>query len=163
VLGMIHLFLLADHDKAVAFGKRAVELQPNGAQASAVLGILLTRAGDPEAARRSLEKAAALNPFPEPWYDFELGVANQLTGRLDKAIAHYESAIQKTPKWILVRLHAADAYVEAGRLQDARREIEAALQFEPGTSIEKANQFEPWKLPEVRDRYLANLRKAGLK
>ena len=163
VLGMIHSLLLADHDQAVAYGKKAVELQPNGAQASAVLGILLTLAGEPEAARRSLEKAVVLNPFPEPWYDFELGKANQLTGRLDKGIAHFEAAIQKTPKWVLLRLHAASAYVEAGRLQDAQREIEASLQLEPGTSIEKARQFENWKRPEVRDQYLANLRKAGLK
>ena len=103
-----------------------------------------------------------LNPFPEPWYDFELGKANQLTGRLDKAIAYFESAIQKTPKWVLLRLHAADAYVEAGRLEDARREIEASLQLEPGTSIEKARHFENWKRPQDSDRYLANLRKAGL-
>ena len=163
VLGMIHSLLLADHDKAVAYGRKAVELQPNGAQASAVLGILLTLAGEPEAARRSLEKAVALNPFPEPWYDFELGKANQLTGRLDKAIAYFEAAVQKTPKWVLLRLHTAAAYVEAGRLQDAQREIEAALQLEPGTSIEKASHFENWKLPEVRDHYLADLRKAGLK
>ncbi|MSQ60778.1 MAG: tetratricopeptide repeat protein [Betaproteobacteria bacterium] len=163
VLGMIHSLLLADHDPAVAYGKKAVELQPNGAQASAVLGILLTLSGEPEAARRYLEKAVALNPFPEPWYDFELGKANQLTGRLDKAIEHFEAAISKTPKWVLLRLHAAYAYVEAGRMQDAQREIEAALQLEPGTSIEKADQFENWKRLEDRDRYLGNLRKAGLK
>ena len=105
----------------------------------------------------------ALDPFPEPWYDFELGKANQLTGRLDKAIAHFEAAVQKTPKWVLLRLHTAAAYVKAGRLQDAQREIDAALQLDPGTSIEKAAHFENWKLPEVRDRYLDNLRKAGLK
>jgi len=163
VLGMIYSLLLGDHDKAVAYGRKAVELQPNGAQASAVLGILLTLAGEPEAGRRSLEKAVALNPFPEPWYDFELGKANQLTGHLDKAIAHFEAAVQKTPKWVLLRLHTAAAYVDAGRLQDAQREIEAALQLEPGTSIDKARHFENWKLPEIRDRYLENLRQAGLK
>lgn len=163
VLGMIHSLLLADHDQAVAYGKKAVELQPNGAQASAVLGILLNLAGEPEAARRSLEKAVTLNPFPEPWYDFELGKANQLTGRLDKAITYFEAAIQKTPKWVLLRLHTADAYVAAERLPDAQREIKAALQLEPRTSIEMARMFENWKRPEDLDRYLTNLRKAGLK
>jgi len=163
VLGMIHSLLLADHDKAVFYGKKAVAVQPNGANASAVLGILLTRAGEPETALRYLEKAVALNPFPEPWYEFELGVANQLTGHLDKAIGYFEAAIRKTPKWVLLRLHALDAYIEVGRQKDAQREIDAILQLDPEISVEKASRFENWKRPQDSERYLSNLRKAGLK
>ena len=163
VLGMIHLLLLGDYVKGVNYGKKAVAVQPNGANASAVLGSLLTRAGEPQTALRYLEKAVALNPFPEPWYDFELGVANQLTGHLDKAIGHFEAAIHKTPKWVLLRLHAVDAYIEAGRPQDAQREIDAILPLDPGISVEKASHFENWKRPEDAERYLNNLRKAGLK
>ena len=163
VLGMIHLLLLGDYDKGVNYGKKAVAVQPNGANASAVLGSLLTRAGEPQSALRYLEKAVVLNPFPEPWYDFELGVANQLTGHLDKAIGHFEAAIHKTPKWVLLRLHAVDAYIEAGRQHDAQREIDAILQLDPGISVEKASRFENWKRPGDGERYLNNLRKAGLK
>ena len=97
VLGMIHLLLLGDYVQGVNYGKKAVAVQPNGANASAVLGSLLTRAGEPQTALRYLEKAVALNPFPEPWYDFELGVANQLTGHLDKAIGHLRPRYTKLP------------------------------------------------------------------
>ncbi len=104
-----------------------------------------------------------LNPFPEPWYDFELGVANHLMGRLNEAIKHYEAAINKTPKWVLLRLWMAVAYIDAGRDKDAKGEIDTILDLDPEISLEKASRFENWKRPEHLERLLTNLRKAGLK
>ena len=162
-LGMIHSMLLGDHDRGVSFAKKGVALQPNGAFASLVLGILFNISGEPESALRYFEISLRLDPFPIPAVMFNLGRANHLMGRLDEAIGYYQAAIDKIPKWVLLRLWMTAAYIEAGREPEARGEIDTILELDPEFTLEKASKFENFKRPEDLERLLTGLRKAGLK
>ena len=58
ILGLIYVYM-REHDKAIAEGERAVELNPNGAEAMAYLGYFLNVAGRPAEAITVLEKGDA--------------------------------------------------------------------------------------------------------
>lgn len=65
-LGWIYL-LTGKHDEAIAEGKKAVALVPNGAFANASLGEFLAFADRTEEAILVLKNALRLNPFPTDW------------------------------------------------------------------------------------------------
>jgi hypothetical protein len=55
------------------------------------------------------------------------------------------------------------AYSESGQEAAARAEVAEILRISPDFSVEGARQRVPFKDPEVLERTLAALRKAGLK
>jgi len=59
-------------------------------------------------------------------------------------------------------LFLACTYVEVDRLHDARDAIEAALEITPQYTLKEAARIFPYRIDEVRERFLDNLRKAGL-
>jgi adenylate cyclase len=60
-------------------------------------------------------------------------------------------------------LTLAAVYSELGREAEARAEAAEVLRLNPHFSLEVLRQRAPIKDPAIRERYLAALRKAGLK
>jgi len=95
---LAHVYLMRrQFEIAIAHAKRAVALDPNGADAQAHLGMILNYAGRREGAIASLEKALRLNPIPPNWYGFFLGEAYCLAGEHAKALAAYKQVLQRYP------------------------------------------------------------------
>jgi tetratricopeptide (TPR) repeat protein len=70
---------------------------------------------------------------------FELGRLYQELGRLEEAIDAYEMAVASSSSNVTYRLGLANAYVAADRLEDALRELEAALSLQPDNPSAKAD------------------------
>jgi tetratricopeptide (TPR) repeat protein len=90
ILGSVQAFS-GRYDEAIAEGERAVELNPNGADALAFLGSILNMASRPEEAIPALYRAMRLNPMPPPFYYQVLGKVTAHE-QYDKAIADLERA-----------------------------------------------------------------------
>jgi adenylate cyclase len=154
------------HEQAITEGERAIALDPNGANGYAGLGFILNWTGRPEEAIVMTEKALRLNP-QDPHDPFNcpyiLGHAYRLTGRYEEAIIALKGVLTRDPDFLPAHTHLAAAYSELGREAEARAEAAEILRLSPNFSLEAWRRILPYKDPAEVERYLAGLRKAGLK
>jgi adenylate cyclase len=148
------------YERAIAMLERAIGLNPSSALACWALGGALTPAGRPEEAIPMIEKAIRLSPH-DPWmheFLFNLGGAQYLAGRYEEAAASARRSLdRKSDQPGVYRLLAA-ACGQLGRRDEARAALEALLRLVPDFSAAKLRIFLP---PDVVERYLEGLRKAG--
>jgi adenylate cyclase len=152
-----------EHDNAIAEGKRAVELDPNSADAHVWLGIALYTADRAEEAVPLLEKAIRLNPFAHTWYFLQLGQAYSYSGRHDEAIAAYQRALQLSPNNLFAHLGLTATYILLGRDKEASPHVKEILKISPGFSLDRYAEKMPQKNQAEKERRINALRKAGLK
>ncbi len=101
---------------------RALELDPNEAQAHASLGfVLFNYEWDWEEAERSIQRALALDPNSHQWVYALFLVA---LGRFDEAATHYELAQERNPLSSILKRQLAWTYSCAGRHHDAIAQLE---------------------------------------
>jgi tetratricopeptide (TPR) repeat protein len=158
-LGYVYLFQ-KQYERAIAEMKRAIALDPNFVWGYVGLAYVLSDMGKPEEAVGLVEKAMRLDP---PSADQNLGRVYYLAGRTEEAIAPLKRFLARRPNFLHAHLDLAAVYSELGREEEARAEAAEVLRLSPNFSLEVHKQREPIKDPAVLERYLAALRKAGLK
>lgn len=97
---------------------------------------------------------------PIPLYFRSLGLGSLFTGRYEEAIAAYKKGLQMAPDDILTHQGLASAYGQAGRLKEARAEVEEVLRINPKACIRPGSGG--YKNPADQERFTDGLRKAGL-
>jgi tetratricopeptide (TPR) repeat protein len=162
VLAYAYLYK-SQHEQAIAVAKRAIALGPNEAEGTALLGLILNFAGRPQEAIGLIQKGIRLNPRYQYNYISWLGMAYGLARRYDEAIVTLQSAIIRNPNFMFPHLHLAATYSEVDRDEEARAEADEVRRRSPSFSLERTRQNVPFKDPAELERYLAALRKAGLK
>jgi adenylate cyclase len=150
------------HEQSIAASRRALELDPNYADAYAQLAITLNYAGRPEEGLEAIRKAIRLNPREPFVYVRIKGQAHYLMGQYEAAIKEFERVVERNPAAYGGRLWLAAAYAQVGRIGDAEWEAQEILALFPGFTLARVRQREPYKDPAHLDRYVENLRKAGL-
>jgi adenylate cyclase len=153
------------HDKAVAYGEKALALAPNLADMKAAVAVPFMYSGRPEEAIEMVKNAMRLNPYYPAWYLAVLGHAYRLTGQYEEAITSLESwRARANPRSALPHLFLAFTYEEAGRGEEAQAAVAEVLKRKPKASIKgyaKSKLF-PYKDPADIERVLDSLRKAGM-
>jgi adenylate cyclase len=149
--------------QAIAEGRRAVALDPNYDLGYQTLGDILSHAGQPQEALEMREKSMRLNPRYPSIYLNNIGYTYFLLGRYEEATAALKKCLSLTPNLGIAHVNLAVVYAEAGRKEEARAEAAEILRLYPTFSLEVALQRFPFKEPAQSERYLAALRKAGLK
>jgi TolB-like protein/DNA-binding SARP family transcriptional activator len=110
------------YPKSKTAAVRALELDPNDAQAHASLGFVqFNYEWDWEGAERSIRQALALDPNSYHWIYAMFLIA---VGRYDEAITHYQQAQERNPLSQLLKGQLAYAYSCAGRQDKAIAELE---------------------------------------
>ena len=111
--------------------RRAVEENPDDAQAHSRLGEALHQAGEIEAARRHLETAARLAPN-------DAGIQKQMAdftyvalGRAEEALTRYEALADADPADTEIQLLAGHLAVSLGRLDAAEARYRQVMRVEP--------------------------------
>ncbi len=160
MLGFVYLNM-REYDEAIAEGKRGVELNPNGHEALAFLGIILNLAGRPAEALTVLEKATRLNPMPPAFQYAYLGFSQLLMNHNDKAIPTLEKGLRVQPDHTPCLINLAAACSQGGRQEDARKTAAELIRLNPKFSAETYAKI--YKEPTVREQLVDALRKAGLK
>ncbi len=158
-LGRIDIFYHRFH-QAEAELDRAIEVNPNDADALAGRGNVLMWSGRTDAAIISLEQARRLDPDLGPMDRFALSLAYYLKGRYDAAIAEARLSLRQDSGANFSRVVLAAAYGKRGDTDDAVHAAAAINRADPtfdprtfGTKLLSAADLE-----HLRD----GLREAGL-
>jgi adenylate cyclase len=149
-------------DDAIREGEIAVRDAPNDAHLRAFVGRLMIVAGRPEEGVRHMRVAMRLHPFYPTFY---LGIAaNGLEelGRDQEAIEHLLRAVQRDPNYFAGHLRLASLYGLADRSAEASAALAEALRINPRFKISMAETFYSSVDPNLTNRFVEGLRKAGL-
>jgi adenylate cyclase len=117
--------------KAREAARRAIELDPDLAEAHASIGIIALEFEDePDAAERALREAIARNPsYATAWH--WLALALNFVGRLDEAHEAMERALELDPMAHVVHVSYGEMLVDAGKAERAREYFRRGLELEP--------------------------------
>jgi adenylate cyclase len=162
ILGFIYL-LKNEHKRAISEGKRAVELNPNSANAATFLGWTLRCAGKYEEALRELERALRLNPKNPTFALIHLGGTYLVMGRNEEAIAACEKAVGLFPDVLTPYIFLAVAYSSEGRMDEARSAAAKIMKLQPNFSMKHYETIIPYKNKADSDLIINGLLKAGMK
>jgi Flp pilus assembly protein TadD len=111
---------------------RALQLNPNDADAMQQMGYVLTLRGKPEDALAWMERSRRLNPFHPTWYNSGLGTTLYTLGRYADAAETFGRLPNPGP-WTRTRLAAC--YSQLGQEEKAKALLDAVLQVRPDFSI----------------------------
>jgi len=161
VTGQIRLFQYR-HAEAVAAAERAIEVNPNYADAFALLAWTLNYAGRSEKAILALNMAIRLNPRPPASYLEILGEIYFAQGRYEDSADTFQSVLDTNPAYLRARLWNAAALVRAGSPDLAEWEIDEAMVASPQLTLTRLALAFPFKDPRLQDTVLSALRHAGL-
>jgi tetratricopeptide (TPR) repeat protein len=137
----------------------ALELDPNHADAWAMLTDISVMANRPADAIEQSRRALRLNPHPPGWYYWMLGEAFYAAREYEKAIEALKK--KETYRTESRRLLAASLAL-AGRIDEAHREAELFLVSNPKFTIGKWAALQPFRDESMRQHFIEGLRKAGL-
>jgi len=159
-MGYVHI-QAGEREQAIAKFERALELNPNAGYPMMDLGEALVYDGRPQEGIAWFQKAMRLNPHHPDWFYWNLAKAEYAAGQYKEAVATMNkmNAIPNRARHIL-----AAAYVQLGKLEEARALVKAILEINPEYSLEKLRLYFASKYKDVAipERYIEDMRKAGL-
>jgi TolB-like protein/Tfp pilus assembly protein PilF len=147
-------FAEADRDFA-----KAIELDPNEADAWAALSDVTVLAGRIEEGLDHIRKAFRLNPFPASWYYLALGQAQYAAGKYEAAI---ETLRRDETYSTSSRRFLAASLAQLGLQGEAHAEAELFLVGNPDFTISHWAATEPFRDAATLEHFVDGFRKAGL-
>lgn len=148
-----------EHDKAVAEGRLAIDLDPDDVLALERLAMSMIFSGDAESSLPLIEKARRLNP--NFTYDFAHGVAMFMMSNYDEAIDDIQRNFELSPHFVPAGLYLAASHALAGNQSEAEAAVAKIRQANPSYQLAEGF-FAQFKIPEDRERFIGGLRQAGL-
>ncbi|HEU4986531.1 MAG TPA: winged helix-turn-helix domain-containing tetratricopeptide repeat protein [Rhizobiaceae bacterium] len=138
---------------------KAIELDPNEADAWAAWSDIVVLAGRVEEGLEYIRTAFRLNPFPASWYYLVLGQAQY-------AARDYKGAVETLRKDETYRTSSrrflAASLAQLGRLEEARAEAELFLVGNPHFTIRHWATMEPFRDTATLEHFVEGFRMAGL-
>jgi adenylate cyclase len=111
----------------------------------------------------AVNKAIRLNPIPENYYYYWLGMGHWVMGQYEEAVTAYKKALQGSPNNLADHIVLAVTYSLLKREEEARTEAAEVLRIDPDFSVDRIAKRLPFKDRAYTERYVDALRKAGLK
>lgn len=160
ILGSIY-FLRRQYEKAIAECQKAVDLNPNSAEAIFRYAQALRLAGRFDEAIPLFKKAIRLNPVTPLPYLNNLAWAYGFSEQYEKAISTWNSAIKRNPDYFFAYLGLALVYQLSGDEVKAREAAVEVMRLKPNLTISRLAKGPATKGID-RKRMLEELRKAGI-
>jgi adenylate cyclase len=151
-----------NHDAALAEINRAVELDPNYAQALAFIGMVLMYAGRAAESLEPFATAMRLDPHYSNMLLHLLAQAHFSLGQYEAAVTHLLDRIVRNPDTDASRMLLAASYGHLDRLDEARATWADLLKVNPSFSLEQRARVLPYKEPRDFQRIVDGLAKAEL-
>ena len=140
--------------------ERAVALNPMDGAVIGLLGIVVDHAGDEERGKEMVETAMRLNPNQPGIYRFVPFNRAYRQGRYAEAL---EAAVRiNLPGFFYYHAALAAAHGQLEKHEAAQKDLRDLLALRPNFASEARNDFLKWWTPEIAERMIEGLRKAGL-
>jgi len=151
-------------DESIAHFQRALDLNPNFAAAHGYLGWTLSFDGQSDKAIAHSQTAVRMSPHDPQQVIFYGGMAaaHYLAGRYEEAISSAFSALRYRPTFNAARRLLISALAQAGRLDEARAELERLKSYQPDISIAWIEKNVPYTSASMV-KYLEGWHKVGLR
>jgi adenylate cyclase len=156
-------FLRGHYEKAIAEAERAVALNPNGALDYSFLAGAVGCSGRWDESVELAKKSIRLHPFAPATYYHWLGRAYFMTEQYDEAIATFKKILNINPNYLPARAFLTACYSSLDRQVEAAAEADEVRRINPKFNLESFAKTLPYKNKADIERYIAALRKAGLK
>jgi adenylate cyclase len=157
-------YLFHDYDIALAYFERALAACPNHSLAWLLSAGTLSYIGQTKKAIEHAEQGLRLSPFDRGLYYYYmfLTLAYYADGQFEEAVKRGRLAISENPTYTATHRLFAASLAAIGNLSEARQVANAMLRLEPDFRLETyAVTRQPFRTPELRDRLMDHLRKAG--
>jgi tetratricopeptide (TPR) repeat protein len=151
-------------EEAIAAFRRALSLNPNSAAAHGYLGHVFAFAGRDREAIEHAELAMRLSPL-DPETTFFLGgiaVAHYTAGRFEDAVRYTTEALRVRPGFQGAQRLRCASLAQAGRIDEARALLTTVVREQPQLSTDWIRASVPYQTPQLLERFLEGMRKAGL-
>jgi len=162
LMGSVY-FQQGQHDKAIAEVERAIALNPNGANNYIGMAGMVGGLGRWDESIQLAKKAIRLHPFAPALYYHYLGSAYFMTGQLDESITTIKKALHARPNYLPAHAFLAACYSSLDRHAEAAAAADEVRRINPKFNLESYAKRLPYKNKADKERYIAALRKAGLK
>jgi tetratricopeptide (TPR) repeat protein len=139
--------------------RKALELDPNYAEARVNLGLVLNQQGKLDPAINEFRQAIRINPKLAPAH-FNLGVALQAQGEIKAAIASYKEAIRINPDYAEANYNLGIALKNQGKEKEAIASYKEAIRINPNYSAAYVKLGATLADQGKNDEAIAQLRKA---
>ena len=151
-------------EASIASFRRAVELNPNSAKAHGDLGRGLAFAGHDREAIAQVDVAIRLSPLDPDMALFlgALAVAHYGAGRYADALRHAEELLRSRPGFQGAQRLRCASLAQTGRIDEARSFLVMIRREHPQLSLDWIRACVPYQTPELMERFLDGMRKAGL-
>ncbi len=161
VKGHIELYK-RNYEYAVQLVEKAISIEPNYADGYVLLAWIYHFSGRPEDGLKAMESAVRLNPIIPSVYLLVRGTLYYSQERMDKAQKDFQRGIQINPANHIQRVWLAASYAASGEIEEAEWEVEEVLSLNPKFSLEYFIQIYPLQDSVYRERFISNLKQAGL-
>jgi adenylate cyclase len=151
------------YDQAVTECQRAIELAPSFVYAYFSLAEALNRSGKPREAIGFVESDERIDPRNRGLYELDRGAAYILMGRYAEAIPIFKAYFVSYPHIMWAHVWQAVAYAELGRWEEARAEAPEIMRISPGFALKGERERMSLRDRALEERYISDLRRAGLK
>jgi adenylate cyclase len=156
-------FHQGQHEKAIAEVERAIALNPNGANNYIGMAGIVGGLGRWDESVELAKKAIRLHPFAPAHFYHYLGRAYFMTGQYDEAIATLKKILKNNPNYLPAHAFLAACYSSLDRHAEAAAAADEVRRINPKFNLESYAKRLPYKNKADQERYIAALRKAGLK
>ncbi len=151
-------------EESIAALRRALSLNPNSAAAHSHLSRGLAFAGQDREAIERGEDAIRLSPLDPEMALFLGGIAaaNYAAGRYAEAVRYATEAARLRPGFQGVQRMRCASLAQAGQVDEARSFLATLRREQPLLSLDWIRANAPYQTPQLMERYLEGMRKAGL-
>ena len=160
-LGFVHLYR-NEFEEAAKSVEKSVNIAPNYADGYGLLALIHNRLGNPDEAMKFITKGMKLNPHYSWDYPYNLGRAHYYKGNYAKAIELLRKALARNENTMQPRLYLTASLSAVGMQEDAEWEVEQILTINPNMTITHVSNASGIVNTELNNKYMSDLRKAGL-
>jgi tetratricopeptide (TPR) repeat protein len=149
-------------DRALVEARRCLGLAPNSAEGHVVTANIQFYAGDAAGSLKTLEAYMRLDPFYREITLYFLAQAQEGLGQFDEAVTTLKRRLERNPGSQTSYALLAACYGHLGRIAESRAAWAELMKIAPDFSMERRRRVLPFKDPEMFERRLEGMRKAGL-
>lgn len=151
-------------EESIAAFRRAVNLNPSSAAAHGYLSHGLAFAGQDREAIEHAEDAIRLSPLDPEMAMFlgSIAVAHYVAGRYAEAVRYSSELLRLRPGFQGAQRMRCASLAQTGRVGEAREFLATVRREQPQLSIDWIRASVPYQTPQLMEKFLEGMRKAGL-